>query len=103
MKKTAFILALVAFIISLISPLVVSQIKLNNTYPMTAVVVKVSRPNDTVTIRDFNGNLWQFKGAEDWEVNDIASCIMDNKSTDRISDDEVISVRYDGYLEGWAE
>lgn len=75
--------------------------KTKNLYAMTTVVYAVSDANDTVTVKDFNGNLWQFKGAEDWEINDICSCVMDNKGTTYIKDDEIIKVKYSGYLEGW--
>lgn len=70
-------------------------------YPMTTVVVEVDRASDIVTCRDFNGNLWQFEGCEDWCENDVASMIMDDMGTPKIFDDEIISVRYDGWIEGW--
>lgn len=73
------------------------------TYPMMTVVVDISRANDNVTVKDFNGNLWQFKGCEDWMIGDICSCIMDNKGTEEIKDDEIIDIKYDGWLEGWVE
>ena len=76
-------------------------IQRSNWYGMTAVVTHVSQANDTVTIKDFNGNLWQFKGAEDWSVDDVVACIMDNKGTELIKDDAIVSVRYSGYFEGW--
>ena len=70
-------------------------------YGMTTVVTHVSYDTDTVTVRDFNGNLWQFKDTEDWSVDDVATCIMDNKGTTLIKDDEILKVRYNGYFEGW--
>jgi len=76
-------------------------VNLNSLYPMTGIVTEVDRKNDIVTIKDFNGNLWEFKGCEDWEENDICSCIMNNKGTENIKDDEIIKVKYSGYFEGW--
>lgn len=73
-----------------------------NLYGMTAVVTHISEATDTVTIQDFNGNLWQFKGVEDWEVGDVASCIMDSKGTTLIKDDEIVKVKYSGYFQGWS-
>lgn len=70
-------------------------------YPMTTVVVDVSEPNDTVTCRDFNGNLWQFSGVEDWVVGDVASLLMDDAGTPMIKDDIVLDARYDGWFAGW--
>ena len=70
-------------------------------YGMTAVVTHISEATDTVTIKDFNGNLWQFKGVEDWAIDDVVSCIMDSKGTALIKDDEIVKVQYSGYFEGW--
>lgn len=72
-------------------------------YGMTAVVTHISEATDTVTIKDFNGNLWQFKGVEDWAVDDVVSCIMDNQHTALIKDDVIVKVQYSGYFEGWAQ
>ena len=70
-------------------------------YPQTTIVVKVY--NDVVTLQDFNGNLWEFTGAEDWQVGDICSCIMNNNGTENIFDDEIIKVEYDGYFPIWGK
>ena len=75
--------------------------KLHNEYPMTMIVYNISDATDTVTLKDFNGNLWQFKGVSDWAINDICSCIMDNRGTALIKDDKIVKVQYSGYLEGW--
>ena len=76
-------------------------VNLNNLYPITGIVTEVDKKNDIVTIKDFNGNLWEFKGCEDWEENDICSCIMNDKGTENIKDDEIIKVKYSGYFKGW--
>ena len=75
----------------------------DNYYGMTAVVVDISRPLDRVTIEDCNGNLWQFDGVEDYDIGDICSCVMNNCGTDNITDDEIVSVQYGGYFEGWED
>lgn len=72
-----------------------------NLYPLTTVVYNISEATDTVTVEDYNGNLWQFKGVEDWNLNDICSCLMDSKGTMLIKDDEIVKVRYNGWFEGW--
>ena len=63
-------------------------------YPLTTKVIKVE--NDTVTIKDNNGFIWEFKGSEDWEVKDICTCIMNDKGTQTIFDDEIVTTKYDG-------
>lgn len=70
-------------------------------YPMTTIVVDLDHENDVVTCKDFNGYLWQFEGCEDWQEGDICSMIMNDNGTPKIFDDEIVSVKYDGYLEGW--
>lgn len=74
-----------------------------NLYPMTAVVTAVNYETDMVTMRDFNGNLWQFEGCEDWSKNDVVACIMNDKGTPIIFDDEIVDLHYEGWLEGWLE
>lgn len=75
--------------------------KINNFYAQTTIVEEVHEANDLVTVRDFNGNLWQFKGIEDWEAGDICSIIFNSKGTENIEDDEIVSVRYSGWIDGW--
>lgn len=67
-----------------------------NMYPETMIVKEVK--NDLVTIETANGALFQFEGAEDWEVGDICSCIMDSKGTAIIYDDEIVKTKYSGWL-----
>lgn len=69
-------------------------------YALTTVVEKVDREKDTVTCMDFNGNLWEFYGAEDWQKDDIASLLMyDNNTPETIYDDIIVNVRYDGWMD----
>ena len=70
-------------------------------YAKTTVVQTIDEENDTVVLKDANGNTWTFTGVEDWEVNNICSCLMDTMGTDSIYDDEIISTRYDGVILGW--
>lgn len=74
-----------------------------NEYPMTTVVTNVNYTTDIVTIQDFNGFEWQFSGCEDWTKGDICSCIMSDNGTPLIFDDEIITVKYDGWFSGWTE
>lgn len=69
-------------------------------YPMTAMVFELDEENDLVIIEDFNGNLWDFEGIEEWMIGNICSVIMDDIGTETIFDDEIVSVRYDGWIDG---
>ena len=68
-------------------------------YPTTGIVSEVNYEENLVSVEDFNGNIWQFSEIEDWSVGDICSLIMDSKKTEEIEDDEILSVRYSGYIE----
>lgn len=70
-------------------------------YPITTIVYELDRENDLVTVKDANGNLWQFEGCEDWEINDICSMLMNDCGTASIYDDEIVMVRYNGTAEGF--
>lgn len=96
MKKLGLILFCIAFIFAL--GFVGSMDYADEThYALSTTVVEVDHFNDIVTVEDFNGNIWEFEGVEDWEVGDIASCLMDSKGTETIFDDEIVKVKYDGW------
>lgn len=95
MKKIFAILPLVLITLAFISCLKPTH------YALTTVVVELDTENDVVTCEDFNGNLWEFEGCEDWTIGDIASLLMSNRGTEKIYDDTIIDTRYSGYFEGW--
>lgn len=72
----------------------------NHYYALTTIVQTVDVENDTVVIKDSKGNTWNFSGVENWKVNDVCSCLMDNKGTSSIYDDSIISTSYGGFLLG---
>lgn len=71
----------------------------DNVYPHTAVVKEVDYEENVVYCEDFNGHVWSFTETEDWMKNDVVSMIMDSMGTDEIEDDEIISIKYSGYIE----
>ena len=89
------------FIITIVIFGIINLKFFENLYGLTTVVFNVSYSTDIVTVKDFNGNLWQFDGAENWVEGDICTLIMNSKGTIEIKDDTIISVRYSGYFEGW--
>lgn len=68
-------------------------------YATTGVVTETNTTTNTVTFADFNGNEYSFYGVEDWEEGDIVSAIMSDNGTETILDDEIVSVRYSGYIQ----
>lgn len=90
--KEIAILALCGINLGTIIGLTVKQ---NNYYPTDGIVTSVEA--DTVVVQDFNGNKWEFIGADDWQVGDICAMIMDSKGTDKIFDDEIVKTKYAGF------
>lgn len=65
-------------------------------YALSTTVQTVDTENDTIVIRDSNGNTWNFTGVDSWSVNDVCSCLMNDNGTTSIYDDTIVSMRYDG-------
>lgn len=106
MKKLTSIVCIIIVILVCYAPVIVLACTRNtnsetNLYPTTAVVYELDRENDLVTVKDANGNLWQFEGCEDWDINDICSMLMDDCVTTSIYDDEIVMIRYSGTTEGF--
>lgn len=101
------IFSFMIFLLILATIIFIVKVDINNRpakqYAMTTEVVRVDKPTDTVTIQDFNGNLWQFKGTKEWTEGAICSCIMDDNGTDLIKDDKIVSTHYDGWFEAWGD
>lgn len=76
---------------------------LDNLYPLTGIVTDIQSGEnpevDLVTITCSNGNLFSwYADTGDYEINDLASCIMDSKGTKYVDDDEVLLAHYAGGL-----
>lgn len=82
----------------LLSAIISAPKESGNLYPETAVVREVDYATDTVTVECGNGNLFSFYGTDDWEEGDICSMLMNDKGTENITDDEILSMKYSGYL-----
>lgn len=81
----------------------------NGLYPLTGIVTEIEydvEPEvDLITITCANGNMfaWYADSSDCWELNDLASCLMDSKGTPYVTDDEVILAHYAGGLEQLAD
>ena len=71
-----------------------------NTYVLHGQVVDVNKEEDAVACADYDGNLWEFYGVEDWKKGDFVTMIMDTCGTTNIFDDEIVKVEYNGNVEG---
>ena len=66
----------------------------NNLYPISGEIVSLDYTADIVTVEQANGNLWNFTGCDDWQLNDTCNMIMNTNGTANIYDDHIVSVRY---------
>ena len=67
-------------------------------YANCGIIDSVDYTTDTVSVKDFQGFVWQFTGCEDWDAGDICAMVMDNNATpDTIFDDVIISTNYCGW------
>lgn len=71
------------------------------TYPQTFVVDLVNHEQSYIILVDFNGNEWIWEDVEDFDCGDIIAAIMEERGTPTIYDDEIVMIRYAGYMEGW--
>ena len=70
-------------------------------YPQTFVVDLINHDQNYMVLVDFNGNEWIWEGVEDFSCGDIVAAIMEERGTPTIYDDEIVTIRYAGYMEGW--
>ena len=70
-------------------------------YPQTFVVDLVNHEQNYMVLVDYNGNEWIYEGVEDFNCGDIVAAIMEERGTPTIYDDEIVMIRYAGYMEGW--
>ena len=70
-------------------------------YPETMIVTEVNFENDIIFLECSNGNQFSINsdGNEDLVEGDIVSCIMYDNGTPLVIDDEILSVKYSGYVE----
>ena len=94
MKKVyAFLIIVIlacAFNLWYINP---QPVKTSSLYSNYAEIVDIE--NDVVTVKDTNGNLWAFNGADGRMVGDKVVCIMDTMKTASIYDDEIVNVTFE--------
>lgn len=68
-------------------------------YPSAMMVTEIE--SDTVTLTTYSGIEFQFDGAEDWMIGDIAAVMMEGNNTASVYDDEIVEVRYAGTIGLW--
>lgn len=73
-------------------------------YPMAFVVSELEYQVDAVHMLDANDHEWVFIGIEDWCEGDLVAAIMDDHGTpDYVYDDDIVQVRYAGWVNRWMQ
>ena len=72
--------------------------QINDYYPMTTIVREIDNKNNTVTVENNDGELFQFIGIEDWQINDVCSLMLDDNGTENIYEDIFIKTIYNGNI-----
>lgn len=68
-----------------------------NIYNKCMVITNLDYQTDIVTCETSTGFIFEFYGCEDYFINDIIICTMDNKGTKKIFDDEIIDTSFSGF------
>lgn len=66
----------------------------DNIYVLKGSIMCVNNSTNKVYVVTDDGNVFIFKGIEDWLVNDRCILLMDNKGTNNIKDDVIIQTIY---------
>ena len=70
-------------------------------YATTFVVTETRQTDDLVILTDLTScHQYSFKGIEDWDRRDVAACVMSDNGTETyIYDDQILTVKYDGWID----
>lgn len=103
MKKTIKIIAIATFITCMLilscAYAIPAHAEVEGFYTVPALVTAIDMEQDKVTCVLHDGNIFEFYGAEDWNIGDICDLYMwDCNSPEDITDDEVIDVTYIEHL-----
>lgn len=100
MKRSiaAIVMAIVAIATTSITRATVPTLD-HQEYPTALVVSYVDYDQDVVYACTWTDIVYSWYGVEDWMEGDIAACTMDDNGTpDTILDDQIVAVRYAGWL-----
>ena len=75
--------------------LILCGILRGNLYANLTTIVEIDHNTDVVICEDCNGHVWEFYGAEDWQVGDECNLVMFDCGTEEIADDVIIRETYE--------
>lgn len=67
-------------------------------YSTIGRVVGFDRDSDTIYIETTDGNIWEYEEIQDWMIDDLCSMVFCDNGTSEVYDDEVVYMRYIGYI-----
>ena len=66
-------------------------------YPTTFIVYEIDKEYDIIYLTTSTGFEYIWEGVEDWRAGDMASGLMYDNGTAKITDDEIIKLHYTGF------
>lgn len=102
--KKGIVIALLSACVTFVATATVCKIKTENyiktnLYARTGIVTQIDYENDLVIVKCANGNTYPCRGVEDYDIGDIVSLVAKKNKTEVVTDDNVVSHRYDGFIE----
>lgn len=67
-------------------------------YSTVGRVAGYDRPSDTIYVETIDGNVWEYEEIQDWMIDDLCSIVFCDNGTDEIEDDEIVYMRYIGFI-----
>lgn len=71
-----------------------NTVSTDNLYLTKGTIMDINTTKDIVTVVTVDGQLFSFKGVEDWLINDDCVLSFDNKGTTDVKDDIIIDILY---------
>lgn len=71
-----------------------NTVSTDNLYLTKGTVIDINTTKDIVTVVTVDGQLFSFKGVEDWLINDDCVLSFDNKGNTDVKDDIIIDILY---------
>lgn len=70
-------------------------------YPQAFIVSEINYEEGILILDDCCGYTWIWEGIEDYSIGDVVAAIVDDNDTEFLFDDELVKIKYAGYIEGW--
>ena len=67
-------------------------------YSTVGRVVGYDTFSDVLYVKTSDGNIWEYEEIQDWMIDDLCSIVFCDNGTEEIEDDEIVYMRYIGFI-----